>query len=167
MVITMGLTSAPKLKEVRETLSNRDTNTFASLQKLLDVSMNMRYYRQKIQLAKSPSIPFLPVVLKDQTFFRENSTFLISHPHLINFAKFTSIRQFVDKTKALTRENYYFSNDLTRYPFFSMSTTLPATPAPTKTTSPEGPLDCIADWVEDRLSQVQTCYLHCDLLSKL
>ncbi|KAL0137658.1 hypothetical protein V8B55DRAFT_1578525 [Mucor lusitanicus] len=162
MVITMGLASAPKLKDVWETLSNRDTNTFASLQKLLDVSMNMRYYRQKIQLAKAPSIPFLPVVLKDQTFFRENSTFLISHPHLINFAKFTSIRQFVDKTKALTRENYYFANDLTRYPFFSM------TPPDTSVSSPsEGALDCVADWVEDRLSQVQSCYLHCDLLSKL
>lgn len=162
MVITMGLASAPKLKDVWETLSNRDTNTFASLQKLLDVSMNMRYYRQKIQVAKAPSIPFLPVVLKDQTFFRENSTFLISHPHLINFAKFTSIRQFVDKTKALTRENYYFSNDLTRYPFFSM---IP--PETTTTSAPEGSLDCIADWVEDRLSRVQSCYLHCDLLSKL
>ncbi|GAN06951.1 rap guanine nucleotide exchange factor 4 isoform X1 [Mucor ambiguus] len=162
MVITMGLASAPKLKDVWETLSNRDTNTFASLQKLLNVSMNMRYYRQKIQLAKAPSIPFLPVVLKDQTFFRENSTFLISHPHLVNFAKFTSIRQFVDKTKALTRENYYFSNELTRYPFFSLNPSENST-----TTSSEGSLDCIADWVEDRLSQVQSCYLHCDLLSKL
>ncbi|KAK4508860.1 uncharacterized protein ATC70_013483 [Mucor velutinosus] len=168
MVITMGLASAPKLKDVWETLSNRDTNTFASLQKLLDVSMNMRYYRQKIQLAKAPSIPFLPVVLKDQTFFRENSTFLISRPHLVNFAKFTSIRQFVDKTKALTRENYYFSNDLTRYPFFSMTPSETDTTTTTTTTSPPGgPLDCIADWVEDRLSQVQSCYLHCDLLSKL
>ncbi|KAL9538129.1 hypothetical protein MBANPS3_011173 [Mucor bainieri] len=172
MVITMGLASAPKLKDVWETLSNRDTNTFASLQKLLDVSMNMRYYRQKIQLAKAPSIPFLPVVLKDQTFFRENSTFLISHPHLINFAKFTSIRQFVDKTKALTRENYYFSNDLTRYPFFSLTpsetsaTNTTTSPSPSSSSS-EGALDCIADWVEDRLSQVQSCYLHCALLSKL
>ncbi|KAI8637985.1 ras guanine nucleotide exchange factor domain-containing protein [Parasitella parasitica] len=163
MVITMGLASAPKLKEVWETLSNRDTNTFTSLQKLMDVSMNMRYYRQKIQLAKAPSIPFLPVVLKDQTFFRENSTFLISHPHLINFAKFTSIRQFVDKTKALTKENYYFANDLTRYPFFPISTTTTTTVQAQQ----EGSLDCIADWVENRLSQVQSCYLHCDLLSKL
>lgn len=156
----MGLASAPKLKDVWETLSNRDTNTFTSLQKLLDVSMNMRYYRQKIQLAKAPSIPFLPVVLKDQTFFKENSTFLISHPHLINFAKFTSIRQFVDKTKASTKENYYFSNDLTQYPFFPMATVNQQQPQ-------QGSLDCIADWVEDRLSQIQTCYLHCDLLSKL
>jgi hypothetical protein len=156
----MGLSSAPKLKDVWETLSNRDTNTFTSLQKLLDVSMNMRYYRQKIRLAKAPSIPFLPVVLKDQTFFKENSTFLISHPHLINFAKFTSIRQFVDKTKALTKENYYFSNDLTQYPFFPMATVNQQKPQ-------QGSLNCIADWVEDRLSQVEICYLHCDLLSKL
>ncbi|CAO3649067.1 unnamed protein product [Mucor hiemalis] len=82
MVITMGLTSAPKLKEVRESLSNRDSHTFSSLQKLLNVSMNMRYYRQKIQLAKSPAIPFLPVLLKDQTFFNENSTYSLSHPNL-------------------------------------------------------------------------------------
>ncbi|CEP16289.1 hypothetical protein [Parasitella parasitica] len=167
MVITMGLASAPKLKGVWETLSNRDTNTFTSLQKLMDVSMNMRYYRHKIQLAKAPSIPFLPVVLKDQTFFRENSTFLISHPHLINFAKFTSIRQFVDKTKALTKENYHFANDLTRYPFFPTSATATTAVSANEQAQQEGALDCIADWVEDRLSQVQACYLHCDLLSKL
>lgn len=158
MVITMGLSSAPKLKETWESLSNRDTNTFESLQKLLDVSLNMRYYRQKIQLAKSPAVPFLPVVLKDQTFFKENSTFSVNHPNLINFSKFRSIRQFIEKTKTFTNEPYWYANDLTLYPFFPATTT-------DTSTAHVGPLDSIGDWLENRLNKVEECYLHCDLLN--
>ncbi|KAI9274876.1 ras guanine nucleotide exchange factor domain-containing protein [Helicostylum pulchrum] len=157
MVITMGLSSAPKLKDIWESLSNRDMNTFASLQKLLDVSLNMRHYRQKIQLVKSPSVPFLPVVLKDQTFYNENSTFSIHHPELINFSKFRSIRQFVEKMKLMTHEPYWFANDLTRYPFFPT----PNNPSPV---THNGQLDSIGDWLESRLAKVEDCYLHCDLL---
>lgn len=153
MVLTMGLTSVPKLKEVWETLSSRDTNTFSTLKKLLDVSMNMRYYRQKIQFYKSPCIPFLPVVLKDQTFFKENSTFLVSDPSLVNFSKFRSIRQFVDKTKDMTSDHYWFAHELTHYPFIPSSSIKQDTSL----------LDPIADWVENRLSKVQDCYLQCDL----
>ncbi|KAI8094086.1 ras guanine nucleotide exchange factor domain-containing protein [Thamnidium elegans] len=160
MVITMGLSSAPKLKDVWESLSNRDMNTFASLQKLLDVSLNMRYYRQKIQLVKSPSVPFLPVVLKDQTFYNENSTFSIHHPELINFSKFRSIRQFVEKMKLMTHEPYWFANDLTKYPFFPTSNN-------TSPVTNNGQLDSIGDWLESRLAKVQDCYLHCDLLLNL
>ncbi|KAI8065324.1 ras guanine nucleotide exchange factor domain-containing protein [Gilbertella persicaria] len=154
MVITMGLASAPKLKETWESLSSRDTNTFASLQKLLDVTMNMRYYRQKTQQAKSPAIPFLPVVLKDYTFLNENSTFLNAHPNLINFTKFTLLKQFTDKTADLLNEPYWFSNKLTVYPFFDKKQSHGET----------GSLNSIADWIETRLSQVQDCYLQCDLL---
>lgn len=157
MVITMGLSSAPKLKDIWESLSNRDMNTFSSLQKLLDVSLNMRHYRQKVQLVKSPSVPFLPVVLKDQTFYNENSTFSIPHPELINFSKFRSIRQFTEKMKVMTHEPYWFANDLTRYPFFPTSNTT--------TVTNSGQLDSIGDWVETRLGKVQSCYLHCDLLN--
>jgi hypothetical protein len=155
MVITMGLASTPsKLKDTWESLSSRDTHTFSSLQKLLDVSMNMRYYRQKIQLAKSPTIPFLPVVLKDYTFFNENATYLASQSDLINFAKFNAIGQFVGKTNMLTQETYWFANDLTHFPFFPK--------APQE--GHHGALDVIADWVEERLNNVQSCYLFCDLL---
>jgi hypothetical protein len=153
MVITMGLASAPQLKEVWESLSSRDMNTFTSLQKLLDVSMNMRHYRQKIQLSKTPCVPFLPVILKDQTFFNENSTFLVSHPNLINFAKFISIRHFIDKTKEMTAENYWFSNDLTHYPFLPQSGSKPQS-------SSYSSLDYIADWVEHRLSKIPEYCVH-------
>jgi hypothetical protein len=155
MVITMGLTSVPHLEEL---LSNRDTSTLSTLQKLLDVSMNMRYYRQKIQFYKSPCVPFLPVVLKDQTFFNENSTFMVSDPGLVNFAKFTSIRQFVDKTKDMTSDSYWFSNELTHYPFFPPSRSKKAY------MDRSSSLDPVADWVEGRLTKVRDCYLQCDLL---
>lgn len=148
MVIIMGLASAPRLAEVWESLSSRDMNTFTSLQKLLDVGMNMRHYRQKIRLAKSPCVAFLPVILKDRTFFNENSTFLVSsHPNLINFAKFISIRQFIDKTKEMTSECYWFASDLTHYPFLPSTKTRPSTS-----------LDFIGDWVEGRLAKIPDYY---------
>jgi hypothetical protein len=158
MVITMGLASLPnKLKDTWESLSSRDMSTYSSLQKLLDVSMNMRHYRQKIQLAKSPAIPFLPVVLKDYTFFNENTTYLTSQPDLINFAKFNAIREFVEKINALTHEPYWFAHDLAHFPFFPKIVTK-------QDESHSGPLDMVADWVEERLNTVQSCYLYCDLL---
>lgn len=153
----MGLSSTPsELKETWESLSSRDLNTFSSLKKLLDVSRNMRHYRQKIQLAKSPAIPFLPVVLKDYTFFNENTTYLASQPDLVNFAKFNAIRQFVDKVNAFTNEPYWFANDLTRFPFVPECTI--------KKEDHHGTLDMVADWVEERLKSVQSCYLFCYLL---
>ncbi|OBZ86719.1 Rap guanine nucleotide exchange factor 5 [Choanephora cucurbitarum] len=154
MVITMGLESTPKLKEVWESLSNKDSSTFSLLQKLLDVNMNMRCYRQKIKQAKSPAIPFLPVVLKDYTFLNENPTFLSSYPDLINFSKFIFIKQFTDKTFGLLEEPYWFSGDLSHFPFLQQNQDKTA----------KGSLDDAANWVESRLDQVQNCYLHCDLL---
>lgn len=159
MVLTMGLLSCHSLAPLKETwdaLSNRDLNLFYSLQKLLDVSLNMRYYRQKIssQKASSPAIPFLPVVLKDQTFLKENSTWTISHPqHLINFNKFRSITQFVNKTKAFVQEPYWFAQDLTTFYFLNGERV-------GEREGEGGHLDQVGEWIEDRLSKVQDCYLH-------
>ncbi|KAI7903873.1 uncharacterized protein BX663DRAFT_432437 [Cokeromyces recurvatus] len=114
----------------------------------------MRYYRQKIHTAKTPSIPFLPVVLKDYTFFNENSTFLVSDPHLINFAKFRSISQFIDKIRAMMNVPYWFASELTHFPFFPQ----------VKNETMGRSLDGIAEWIEERLNTIQDCYLDCNLL---
>jgi hypothetical protein len=170
MVITMGLLSCHAslpLKEVWDSLSNRDLNTFTVLQKLLDVSLNMRYYRQKISLVKNSfAIPFLPVVLKDYTFFKENVTWTVTNPNLINFNKFRSISQFVNKTRALVQEPYWFAHDLTKFSFLPASASSAATTtAPTAAINMGGgSLDGVGEWVEDRLLKVQDCYLVCDLL---
>ncbi|KAI8990125.1 ras guanine nucleotide exchange factor domain-containing protein [Pilobolus umbonatus] len=156
MVIIMGLTSLSNLIETWDSLSNRDMNTFDSLSKLLDVSLNMRYYRQKIKSAKSPCIPFLPVVLKDFTFYNENPTYLLSHPDLINFAKFRSVYQFILQTKSLTEEEYWFASELIHFPFM---------PIPMPSSSIMNSFNQMADWIECRLDRVESCYLHCSLLS--
>ncbi|KAI8374845.1 ras guanine nucleotide exchange factor domain-containing protein [Blakeslea trispora] len=156
MVITMGLESTPKLKEVWESLSNKDSSAFALLQKLLDVNMNMRYYRQKTKQVKSPAVPFLPVVLKDYTFLNENPTFLRAYPNLINFSKFIFIKQFTDKTFGLLQESYWFSNELSHFPFLQQD----------HYQNTEGSLDHVARWIENRLNQIKHCYLHCDLLCR-
>ncbi|KAG0182683.1 Rap guanine nucleotide exchange factor 3 [Apophysomyces sp. BC1034] len=103
MVITMGLSSRPirKLDETWQSLSNRDMDTYHALQRNLDVGSNMGTYRQAFHKAKAPAIPFLPLVLKDLTFFMDgNQTYLPltkdDAPSLINFAKFRSLTQPMD-----------------------------------------------------------------------
>ncbi|CEG78247.1 hypothetical protein RMATCC62417_12883 [Rhizopus microsporus] len=113
MIIMMGLSSTSnKLKQAWQSLSNREMNTFTTLQKLLDVSSNMLYYRRKIESAKKlPVISFLPVILKDITFLKENSTFLVSQSDLINFSKCRSIKEFIEKQRALISKQYRFQQD--------------------------------------------------------
>jgi hypothetical protein len=145
MVITMGLLSAPiqKLEEAWGSLANKEISVFHSLQKLLDVSHNMRYYRQKMGTAKAPCIPFLPVILKDRTFFKEgNASHLASHPDLVNFSKFRRIQQFVDTTRHCTSESYWFAGELEQ----------------------PGGLDIVAGVIEARLDNVKTCYHQCELI---
>ncbi|CEI87290.1 hypothetical protein RMCBS344292_01707 [Rhizopus microsporus] len=113
MIIMMGLSSTSnKLKQAWQSLSNREMNTFTTLQKLLDVSSNMLYYRRKIESAKKlPVIPFLPVILKDITFLKENSTFLVTQSDLINFSKCRSIKEFIEKQRAFISKQYRFQQD--------------------------------------------------------
>jgi hypothetical protein len=160
MVITMGLLSASiqKLQDVWQSLSSKDTNAFSSLQKLLDVSLNMRYYRQKLQAAKSPMVPFLPVILKDRTFLIEgNQCYLGNYPTLVNFSKFRSIQHFLIKIKSSTNETYWFSNELDHFPFF------PSVVTQKKHDVTKKSLNELADWIENRLDLVKKCLHHCEL----
>ncbi|KAG1472044.1 hypothetical protein G6F56_001776 [Rhizopus delemar] len=144
MIITMGLSSTcTKLKQAWQSLSHRDTNTFRLLQKLLNVNANMRYYRHKLQsVQKLPCIPFLPVVLKDLVFLKENTSWL--EPELINFAKYRSIQQSVTKHQKWTSKPFWFAQDLMSIPFFNK-----------KRSEKTGALDPVGEWMEDRLNEIQ------------
>ncbi|KAF9539850.1 Rap guanine nucleotide exchange factor 3, partial [Lunasporangiospora selenospora] len=52
--------------------------TLKELEKLLDISNNMRYYRQAMAEAEAPTIPFLPILLKDITFILDGNQTMIS-----------------------------------------------------------------------------------------
>ncbi|KAI9279282.1 hypothetical protein BY458DRAFT_563979 [Sporodiniella umbellata] len=102
----------------------------------------MRCYRSKLKLAKKlPAIPFLPIVLKDLLFLKENASWL--EPELVNFAKHRCVQQLVKKNRRWTSKQYWFAQDLMFIPFFSIHL------------KQTGALDSISDWMEDRLNEIQ------------
>jgi RasGEF domain len=166
-----------------QSMPSRDLATMKSLEKLLDVSGNMRPYRTAFSSAKAPAIPFFPIVLKDLTFFVEgNKTYLEDSSStdaannysslkdarrqspnelsLINFAKFRTVTRFVTSMLALTSENYPFAGLLETTPFFNLTAGFGA---PTEATDMNtskciGPLDLLAQTIERRIQVVPTSH---------
>ncbi|KAJ2959713.1 hypothetical protein NQZ79_g4866 [Umbelopsis isabellina] len=182
MVIVMGLksNSIQKLVETWQSVPTRELSTLQSLEKLLDVSGNMRSYRTAFAAAKAPAIPFFPIVLKDLTFFIEgNKTYLEdlqpepnsnslssfkqfreppqNNEHsLINFAKFRTLTRFVMDMLALTSENYPFSGQLETTPFFNITAGFEVEHSDMNTSRFIAPLDSLAYTIERRIQIVPT-----------
>ncbi|KAI9016326.1 ras guanine nucleotide exchange factor domain-containing protein [Phycomyces nitens] len=151
MILTMGLTSrAVQRLDDWQALPSRDTHAFHGLQKYLDVSSNMATYRQAFNKVKSPAIPFLPLVLKDLTFFVDgNPTRTASSENLINFAKFQSLARFMNRLLSHTSENYSFAGELEHFPFFFGVRFYD---------EEKHGLDGVAETVEQRIEGVADCY---------
>ncbi|ORY99422.1 ras guanine nucleotide exchange factor domain-containing protein [Syncephalastrum racemosum] len=161
MVITMSLASATlqKLQDTWQALSNKDMSTFQMLQKNLDVSNNMGAYRQAFaSKAKAPAIPFFPLVLKDLTFYMDGNPTAVSETDMINFSKFRSMTKCVQSVLRNTDENYWFASDLDHLPFFPGSQDNPHA---------AGPLDGVADVIENRLHAVGCCHMDSQCESRL
>lgn len=83
MVLTMGLLSHPvqKMTETWQSLPNRDKTTFSMLEKLVDVSHNMAYYRQALKedghLYKKQD-PFSPAISKSGSVAIRDATSFLS-----------------------------------------------------------------------------------------
>ncbi|OAD68871.1 hypothetical protein PHYBLDRAFT_66981 [Phycomyces blakesleeanus NRRL 1555(-)] len=173
MILTMGLTSRAVQKlDDWQALPSRDTHVFHGLQKYLDVSSNMATYRQAFNKVKSPAIPFLPLVLKDLTFFldgnpthtppppppqpsqqvvvmQSETMTTCSSENLINFAKFQSLARFMNRLLSHTSENYSFAGELEHFPFFFGIKFYD---------EEKHALDGVAEVVEQRIEGVADCY---------
>ncbi|KAK3830769.1 MAG: ras guanine nucleotide exchange factor domain-containing protein [Linnemannia elongata] len=85
MFIVSALTSKPvrRLNSSWKLVSSKDMETLKNLEVLMDPSGNMRCYRQAIAEAEAPTIPFLPILLKDITFILDgNPTMIASKANL-------------------------------------------------------------------------------------
>lgn len=80
MFILSALSSTPvrRLHASWKLVSARDMETLKELEQLLDISGNMRCYRQAIAEATAPAIPFLPILLKDITFILDGNPTMIT-----------------------------------------------------------------------------------------
>lgn len=162
-----------------QSVPSRDLSTMQSLEKLLDVSGNMRPYRTAFAMAKSPAIPFFPIVLKDLTFFVEgNRTYLEDNSaeassgslsslnearrmlpndlSLVNFAKFRTVARFVTDMLELTSENYSFAGLLETAPFFNLTAGFGPEATDMATSKCIAPLDILAHTIERRIQIVPT-----------
>ncbi|CAO3575160.1 unnamed protein product [Mortierella alpina] len=80
MFIVSALSSTPvqRLTSTWKLVAARDMDTLHDLETLLDPSGNMRHYRQAIAGAEAPTIPFLPILLKDITFILDGNPTMIA-----------------------------------------------------------------------------------------
>ncbi|ORX96819.1 ras GEF [Basidiobolus meristosporus CBS 931.73] len=108
---------------IAKMLSSNERNTFRSLERLLDVSGNMKYYRTALHEANSPGTPFLPLLLKDITFLLDGpSTFIHIHGppanepqrsgELVNFAKFRDLTETIEQTMRITQGKYCWKREM-------------------------------------------------------
>ncbi|KAI9498632.1 ras guanine nucleotide exchange factor domain-containing protein [Zychaea mexicana] len=172
MIIIMGLQcpTIQRLENTWQALSSRDMSAFDALQKYVDVTNNMGYYRQALATAKAPVVPFFPLILKDLTFFMDGNPTMTTpaplpeqqqqqqpSPKLINFDKFRVLTHFVNTLMRYTTENYWFASDLEHCPFLPhISITRPCCSSHIPADVPV--LDRVAELVEIKIRSVESCY---------
>ncbi|KAF9415896.1 hypothetical protein BGZ94_010363 [Podila epigama] len=69
----LGSTPVRRLHASWKLVSAKDMETLSELEELLDITGNMRCYRQAISEVTAPAIPFLPILLKDITFILDGN----------------------------------------------------------------------------------------------
>ncbi|KAI7884839.1 ras GEF [Lichtheimia hyalospora FSU 10163] len=165
MNVILALQS-PTIQRLHDTwamLHSRDLTTFQSLQKYVDVSNNMGYYRQALADVQAPAVPFFPLVLKDLVFHMDGNSTLLPFDQdndemepLVNFGKFRTVTRMIATLTQLTSQDYWFAADLDHCPFLpNASITRPPQCHPS-THMP--PLDRVAELVEIKLRAVESCH---------
>jgi hypothetical protein len=147
MIITIGINQIPECQDTNDLgtlLSSKDHQTFKHLLKYVDVCNNMQYYRNGFKKhAKSPCIPFFPLILKDVTFHTDGNPTFLDQNKLVNFTKFRSLAQLTHSVLSYTLEHYHFAGDLEYFPFFPSSSLEKSA----------GPLDQVAEKIESRIRE--------------
>ncbi|MFH4981328.1 hypothetical protein AB6A40_008037 [Gnathostoma spinigerum] len=85
--ITLGLSNVAvsRLTRLWEKLPSKMRRQYAEFEALLDPSRNHRAYRMLVSKMGAPTVPFVPLLLKDLTFTHEgNKTYFAG---LVNFEK--------------------------------------------------------------------------------
>ena len=172
VILALQSPTIQRLQDTWAMLHSRDLTTFQSLQKYVDVSNNMGYYRQALADVQAPAVPFFPLVLKDLVFHMDGNSTLLPFDQdddemepLVNFGKFRTITRMIATLTQLTSQDYWFAADLDHCPFLpNASITRPPQCHPSIHMPP---LDRVAELVEIKLRAVESCYddPRCSILS--
>ncbi|KAJ3020203.1 hypothetical protein HKX48_001148 [Thoreauomyces humboldtii] len=109
--IMFGLSLAPvrRLKNTWESLSDNKKKVLAELEKFTDVSKNFKTYRDRLDVAAPPLLPFLPIFLKDLTFINDGNDSRLPDGR-INFDKLRLLTDCVRGITAFARSEYKWWN---------------------------------------------------------
>ncbi|KND00621.1 uncharacterized protein SPPG_03749 [Spizellomyces punctatus DAOM BR117] len=106
-----GLNMPPiqRLKKTWEALPDKAKKAWAELEKVADPSRNMKNYRDLLNAATPPIVPFLPIYLKDLTFMNDgNESKIGTERQMINFDKLRMMGNRVKDISGLARVEYSF-----------------------------------------------------------
>ncbi|KAJ6169604.1 hypothetical protein N7497_002447 [Penicillium chrysogenum] len=105
--ILAGLESAPiyRLARTWAMVTERSCNTLRPLQVLTCSEHNYRAYRDTLQVAVAPCVPFLGLFLKDLTFIEDGNP-AMTPEGLINFHKYTMLASTIHEIQRLKEAPY-------------------------------------------------------------
>jgi hypothetical protein len=109
MSILAGFNSSPihRLKRTWELLSNKMTQTFENLEKVINPQKNYAQYRENLHSVNPPCVPFLGVYLTDLTFIEDgNTNVLKKNNQLINFSKQTKTAEVIREIQQYQNQPY-------------------------------------------------------------
>ncbi|CAG8596517.1 8859_t:CDS:10 [Paraglomus occultum] len=152
MCIVLALNSRPvrRLEKTWLALSNKDLLTLQNIEKLMDVSGNMRNYRKALAHVRAPAVPFfdLTVIMEGNPTFTPAATDMSnsSTQQLVNFEKFRLLTRNVLNMKAFTSEAYSFSRQLSQLPSI-----VPTYELSVSEEGRKGALDHVGEIIEKRI----------------
>ncbi|KAJ3015794.1 Rap guanine nucleotide exchange factor 4 [Thoreauomyces humboldtii] len=117
--IMFGLSLSPvrRLRKTWEGLTDKKKKVLAELEKVTDVSKNFKTYRDLLEVATPPLIPFLPIFIKDLTFINDGNENMLPN-NRINFEKLRLLTDCVRGITSFAKSEYKWWNfhpDLQEY----------------------------------------------------
>ncbi|PVV01105.1 hypothetical protein BB560_004489 [Smittium megazygosporum] len=127
-----GIQSAPiqRLKQTWELLPTKSLESYHSLKGVMNTSRNYILYREAIQKASPPSIPYIGLALTDLTFIEDgNSDYYGDSKELINFSKYSQIADIIKQIQVFQDVPYPFVqiNEIISFLFNSLQSSIPNT----------------------------------------
>lgn len=91
----MGTAPVLRLNRTWQAVSPKTRAILESMRELISATKNWSQYRETLQAATPPCIPFLGTYLTDLTFIEDGIASLVKNSELINFAKRTKTAEVI------------------------------------------------------------------------
>jgi len=87
----VSMSSISRLKNTFQNMDKKPMEVLEKLQMVLNPGLSYKYYRQELESAKGPSVPYLGTILSDLTFMEDGNPNTVECPKtkndLVNYSK--------------------------------------------------------------------------------